>query len=472
MKIKWIQLVILAAYFFSSCSDNSDVDDNYSMHTEVDILDDEEIEILDMIPSEDFTQKDFILENGNNLFEFLSVYDPKFLEANNWVTDYVQATGRATGSEVSGNAGIINLKNTIVNEIIIGSFFYLNDTNGLATNEIIAKKIEENNQKGLWYKWGGKEWNLLSYPTKGGEPLDGINKKCYGLDCSGLVYSAMNNINFNIPIKSAAGYYSEEIWNTALKNFIVDKNMFSEEIKDNLKFKKFTYLSTEIEGKAQPGDILFFGTSLINHIGIVTNTNQLAQSNGKQHPEKAEYNYYYDLRKTFRGPRFITLENVAKHWNVKEFGVLRLVAELNNTHWQLNIKCEGKDTYITSFEIEINMQEDSIDSVIEPVKTIGYDYSGSPCEVYFEGSFNKETQILKGSVKKDYGRGDYRVDSFEIKLLDDSTSNILMHKVQSNGACYNVLDLFNMDNKKSRSRTIKLNDSSSVVNEYECTDSN
>lgn len=472
MKFKWIQLAFIVTAFICSCSNESNIDDNYSVFTEVDLLNDEDNEILDIIPTVDYTQKDLTLENGNDLFQFLSIYDPDFIDDNNWIKEYTEEHGRVAGSKVTGNAGIINLKNTVISEMIIGSVFYLNDAKGLTTNTLIAKKIADNNQKGLWYKWGGKVWDQLSYPTKGGEPLDGIDKKCYGLDCSGLVYAAMNKINFEIPVRNAAGYYSEELWNGALKKFLATKNMFPEEIKGNIKFQKFSYSCNQIVEKTQPGDLLFFGTSNIGHLGIVSNAKNLAQSNGKQHPEKAEYNYYNEPKKTFRGPRLVTLDNVAKYWGIKQFGVLRLVAELNNTHWQLNIKCDGRDTYITSFDIEINLQDDATYSVIEPVSTIGYDYTGEPCDVYFEGSFNRETQVLKGTVKKDYGNGDCRVDGFEVKLLDDSTSNIPMNKIQSNGGCYNMLDLVNIDNNNSRNNNIKVNNVNSVFEEYECKDSN
>lgn len=469
-----ISTIILLSY---SCESGYSLDENnFSQYTEVDYNDNNSIQYLDEIPSENYSVKDFTLENGNNLFDFLNVYDPLFLRENEWIEHYSITSGRNSQNSVTGNAGIINLKNTVINEMVIGSIYFLNDSKGFSTNNIVANKISDNNQKGLWYKWGGKEWNLLSFPTKGGEPKTGDNLKCYGLDCSGLVYSSMNNIGFNIPVKNANGYYSENIWNEALQKFLMKKNKFPEEIKGNLKFKKFTYKCNDLVEKAQPGDILFFGTSNIGHIGIVSNTKKLSQSNGQQHPDKAEYNYYHEIKKTFRGPRLISLTNVANpnYWGVKEFGVLRLVAELDDTHWRLNIKCEGKNSYITSFDLKINMQEDKNESIIEPIYTTGYDYTGEECSVYFEGTYNMETQTLKGSVRKDYGNNDYRIDGFEVRLLDDNTKNITMTKIKSNGGCYNILDLVSLDSYSAKEKTqkIELNNSRSTNGLYECSDSN
>lgn len=459
-------------------NENPENDEDYSPYSEyADTTSAELIEFLDTIPTVDLSDSDMTLENGNNIIDFISAYDSAFVEENQWIYEFRHSkserrTRGSSGSNITGNAGVVNLKNTIVSQIIAGSAFFLNDSKGEASNNVIADKIKDHDQKGLWYKWGGKQWDSYTYPSKGGEPTDGVNKMCYGLDCSGLVYSAMNRIGFKVDVLNAAGYYNLDVWNKALKAFIATKKQFSDDIKNNLKFEKYEFTNKELVSKVQAGDILFFGTSGIGHIGIVSTGSNIAQSNGKQHPEHAEDNYYFN--KKYRGPHLIPVSNAANYWGISKFGVIRLVATLNNTHWRLKIKCEGRDTYITTFDIEINMQENTKGEIeITPIQTIGYDYGGEPCDVYFTGTFNSETQILKGSVKKTYSASDTRTDGFEIKLTDDNIYNIQEYIIVSNGGCTNYLDLENLDNKesnKSRMRRLKVNDKNSVLEEGDCAD--
>lgn len=437
----------------------------------------EELEqALDALPSEDLTESDFTLENGNDLIEFIRTYDEDFLEKNPWILEFdsdpsasvdeegIQAVTKA-GGVITGNAGIVNLKNTVVSQMIIGSAFFLNSSKGIAFNRMVRTKIADAEQVGLWYKWGGKKWDDYSFPALGGMPVDGKELKCYGLDCSGFVYSAMNRIGFGIPVLRANDYYNETIWNNALQSFLLSKTRFPEKIKGNLKFVKYEYSSSEIESKVQPGDILFWGPSS-GHIGIVSYSGKIAQSNGARHPQQA-----IDNGTARRGPHLITAKNAHTIGDVTKFGVIRLVATLDNTHWRLNIKCEGRDTYITSFDIEINMKGSSFGEIpITPVHTIGYNYDGEPCDVDFTGSFNPETQVLKGSVKKTYAL-DTRTDGFEVKLIDDDIYDIVEYRIISNNACVNLLDLVNLDNQtKADSFHPRVNTSSSTNHKAGCTD--
>ena len=440
---------------FFSCSRN-DIDKNRSPYAEfTDTVDVEMMEYLDQIQPEDLTESDLTLENGNHVIDVIKAYDTEFWEENPWLLEFEDiytpseedgdGTRVATraGGGISGNAGIVNLKNTVISQMIMGGAFFLNNSRGEAANQEVRRLVADKDQVGLWFKWGGKQWDDYSYPSKGGEPVDGDDLKCYGLDGSGLVYSAMNKIGLEIPVQKANDYYNVDLWNNALQPFLVNKKLFPEDIKYKLSFEKYEYSNTEIVKKVQPGDILFWGP-LHGHMGIVSTGGKIAQSNGMQHPDNAKEN-----ASSNRGPHLISVSNasVIDWWGAAKFGVIRLVATLNNTHWRLNIKCEGKDTYITSFDIEINMSEGTTGEIeIEPVQTIGHDYSGEQCDVYFTGSYNPETQVLKGSVKKTYPSST-RTDGFEVKLTDDDIRNIHEYKIVSNGACTNYLDLENLDNK-------------------------
>lgn len=474
---KLIVSVFMVFFIFSCKKENEEYFDN-QYKSYADSIDNSISEYIDSLPIEDISTEDFIMSNGNNVFEFLETYDNSFIEDNPWIYEYSNFTKSSkiysslissNSSVVTGNAGIINLKNDIIANITLSSLFLLNNSQGEATNSVVANTIATHNQKGLWYKWGGKEWDRYGYPAQGGEPLDGKSQMCYGLDCSGLVYSALNSIGFKIGVSNASGYYSADIWNTALTNYLTTKNQFSEEIKKNIRFEKYSYSSKLLTSNVQPGDIIFFNNGKgIYHIGIITGSDKkIAQSNGQQHPNSAKDNYLYNGK--YRGPHLISVENAANYWGVTTFGIIRLVATLNNTHWRMNIKCENKTTYITTFDIEINMKDvKSGEIAITPVSTKGYDYGGEACDVYFTGTFNIEKQILKGQIQKTYSSSK-RTDKFEIKLNDDNISNIYLSKVVSNGGCTNYLDLENLDIKKQSSLRI-LNNSISTIKENDCTD--
>lgn len=474
---------IVPFYFACSNESNSVMPKNRSPYSEqTDTISPEMSDYLDEIPAEDLTEEDMTLENGNNVIEFIQAYDSSFINENPWILEFDNIksnenngqeetrSAKRSQSNITGNAGIINLKTAIISEMFSGSAFFLNDPSGIAENKVVREKIADKDQIGLWYKWGGKIWNDYGYPSSGGEPADGEEMECYGLDCSGLVYSAMNRIGFNIESLRANDYYNLNLWNNALHSFLLKKKQFSDEIKNNLKFEKYEYANTEIVSKVQPGDIIFWGP-LRGHIGIVSNGGKIAQSNGKQHPEHAT-----DNGTSKRGPHLITVKNasITKYWGALKFGVIRLVATLNNTHWRLNIRCEEKNTYITSFDIEINMKESTKGEIeIAPITTIGHDYGGEPCDVYFTGTFNPETQILKGSVKKTYST-ETRTDGFEVKLIDDNIYNIEEYRIVSNGGCTNFLDLENLDNKTPNSarKRVKVNTTYSVLQKGDCADHN
>lgn len=478
-----LTLIVGMLIVFACSSDDSNEEPmNRSPYSEqTDTISNELSDYLNEIPAEDLTEADMTLENGNNVIELIQAYDSAFVNENPWILEFDNIKpeedkengtrgARRAPSNITGNAGIVNLKNTIISQMILGSAFFLNNSNGIATNKVVQEKIADQDQVGLWYKWGGKIWDDYSYPSPGGEPTDGEELECYGLDCSGLVYASMNRIGFGIPILSANSYYNVSTWNNALKSFIQKKKQFPDDIKNNLKFEKYEYTNTELVSKVQPGDIIFWGP-LNGHIGIVSNGGKIAQSNGRQHPEHAT-----DNGTSKRGPHLITVSNasITKYWGASKFGIIRLVATLNNTHWRLNIKCEGKNTYITSFDIEINMKESTKGEIeITPVKTVGHDYGGEPCDVYFTGTFNPETQILKGSVKKTYSY-DTRTDGFEVKLIDDNIYNIQEYRIVSNGACTNYLDLENLDNKNPSStrKRVKVNSVSSILQAGDCADHN
>lgn len=206
----------------------------YSEQT--DTIPDELSDYLNEIPAEDLTEADMTLENGNNVIELIQAYDSAFVNENPWILkfDNIEKEGeenetrgaKRSQGNITGNAGIVNLKNTIISQMILGSAFFLNNSNGIATNKVVQEKIANQDQVGLWYKWGGKIWDEYSYPSPGGEPTDGEELECYGLDCSGLVYAAMNRIGFGIPVLSANSYYNVSIWNNALKVFIPKKSSF------------------------------------------------------------------------------------------------------------------------------------------------------------------------------------------------------------------------------------------------------
>ena len=405
------------------------------------------VEFIDNLPIENLSVEDITLENGNNIVDFLLEYDYEFVQENPWILEFNDIVDDTLGNNtrcannrttryinggITGNAGIINLKNTVIAEMVGGSAYFMNDAQGIPTSRIIREKIADQNQRGLWYKYNGKRWDEYSYGMT--EPRDGIKKKCYGLDCSGLVYSGMNKIGYNVPIRNVQDYYNVSIWQNALSGFLAKKTNFPDAVKDNLKFEKYEYTINEFPFKTQMGDIVFcFKGSSATHMGLVTGNKNVAQSNGEQFPATAEDNY----RNGKRGPHLVSAIGLTSQgqnqWNFAKFGVIRLVATLNDTHWRLNIKCEGQNTYITSFDIEIKMSEATQGEIdITPVSTIGYDYTGEMCDVYFTGTFNPETQILKGSVTKTYPSST-RTDGFEVKLTDDNIYDIEEYRIVSNG---------------------------------------
>lgn len=470
-----ITLFVSIIVLFFSCNKH-DQQEEFTDNPSVELL-----EQLDAIPSEDLTESDLTLENGNKIIDFIQAYDSDFLEDNPWILEFNNVTPSSVDEDetrvmtkanggITGNAGIVNLKNLVVSEMLIGGAFFLNDPAGNAINQQVKDKIADVGQKGLWYKWGGEKWYEFSYPDEGGEPLDGSPIECYGLDCSGFVFATMERIGFGISRENAYNYYNNlKNWNNHLKSFLATKTQFSNNIKDNLEFKKYVYSKSEIENNVEPGDIIFWGPEK-GHMGIV-GRNFIFQSNGWRHPAHAIDNSSTNTPR--RGPRVIAVDEVHKMVkNVTQYGVIRLVANLNNTHWSLNIKCEGRDTYITSFDIEINLKEStSGDIPITPVSTIGYDYGGSQCVVYFTGSFNPETQVIKCSVTKTYSVNDTRTDGFEVKLIDDNIYDIVGSKIVSNGGCTNVLDLINLDNQtKANSANQNVNNSSSTNQKGDCTD--
>lgn len=458
------------------------------------------VEALDKIPSENLSVEDIILENGNNVVDFLLEYDPEFVEENPWIlelydmVDYgeeenseVKAYSPATRvSAITGNAGIINLRNAVIGKISLCCDHFLN-TQGIASTPEIKEILENSDpaQKGLWYKYGGKDWKKYSIPSpyyKNGNivlpnPILGERKKYYGFDCSGLVYAGLNRIGLPIGIMSSSQYYTDKelrSWNNALKSLLLKMKVFPEEIKNNLKFTRTKISKNELVSKARQGDIIFWGLNNNGHMGIVVSagaSGKIAQCNGTPRP-----NYEEDNGTPSRGPRLIALSKAYQMTDVPEYGIIRLIADLNNTHWKLNIKCKGKDTYITSFNIEIKMEEGTEDDIpITPVQTTGHDYNGDACDVYFTGTYNPKTQILKGSVKKTYSADDTRTDGFEVMLTDDSQYNIPEYKIVSNGGCDNYLDLENMDNKNvpaSARKNIKVNTSSTVLQPDDCADHN
>lgn len=490
MKKRYLLLTLLfvaISLLFFTCKKEVNSEDDVIIEN-LDSISVEVVEFIDNLPIENLSRTDLTLENGNYIVDFLMEYDYEFVQENPWILEFNdivddtlgdkhrcvnnRATRYITGG-ITGNAGIINLKNTVITEMVGGCSHFMNDAQGIPTSRIIREKIADQNQRGLWYKYNGKRWDEYSYGMT--EPRDGIKKKCYGLDCSGLVYSGMNRIGFAVPIRKVSDYYNVSIWQNALRSFLAKKTNFPDEIKDNLKFEKYEYSVNEFPSKTQMGDIVFcYKGGSTTHMGLVTGGKNVAQSNGLQFPPTAEDNY----KNGKRGPHLISaigLTSQGEHgFNFTKFGVIRLVPILNDTHWRLNIKCEGQDTYITSFDIEIKMSEVTQGEItITPVQTIGYDYDGDMCDVYFTGSFNPETQILKGSVTKTYPSST-RTDGFEVKLTDDNIYDIEEYRIVSNGACTNYLDLENIDNtsrNKSAHKKINLNTIKSVVKNGDCTDS-
>jgi len=307
MKNKYLLLTLLfvaISLLFFTCKKEIDNEEDTVIEN-LDSISVDVVEFIDNLPIENLSVEDITLENGNNIVDFLLEYDYEFIQDNPWILEFNDIVYDTLGNKpryannrttkyinggITGNAGIINLKNTVIAEMVVGSAYFMNDAQGIPTSRIIRDTIANQNQRGLWYKYNGKRWDEYSYGMT--EPKDGIKKKCYGLDCSGLVYSGMNRIGFNVPIKNVSGYYNVGIWQSALNGFLAKKTSFPDAVKDNLKFEKYEYTVDEFPSKIQMGDIVFcFKGSAATHMGLVTGNKNIAQSNGLQYPPTAEDNY-------------------------------------------------------------------------------------------------------------------------------------------------------------------------------------
>ena len=120
-----ITLFVSIIVLFFSCNKH-DQQEEFTDNPSVELL-----EQLDAIPSEDLTESDLTLENGNKIIDFIQAYDSDFLEDNPWILEFNNVTPSSVDEDetrvmtkanggITGNAGIVNLKNLVVSEMLIG----------------------------------------------------------------------------------------------------------------------------------------------------------------------------------------------------------------------------------------------------------------------------------------------------------------------------------------------------------------
>ena len=342
-------------------------------------------QMLEQIPTENVNINDLKFDDGESMIEFLEQYDSEFFERNSeFLRDYVKKSTLKQASLKSNTLlksnsetlGIFYEQRRIVGALSNAALFYLNNKDGIAENSFVRETLNDGKtpaQKGLYYSWGGKEWNKRQQQPQ--------NKSCkeeyYGLDCSGLVHNVLAGAGLNVMrgdwATANAYYISPTAWNAALKNDYDKKLQFKRYKKDDLPNKEFLM-----------GDIVCYfikekGKDVAKHIGIVIKKNGqllIAQSNGSSNDCIEESttatkpngdpkgNNHIE-----RGPRVVEL---SKTFGYKDIRVIRLVAE----GIPISISIPNITSTAATAKVVINPAEISLEPS-EKINLVGVCYSQS-----------------------------------------------------------------------------------------------
>jgi hypothetical protein len=164
-------------------------------------------------------------------------------------------------------------------------------------------------QTGLAYSWGSKDYDVRQIPPSASGCMD---KKIYGLDCSGMVWAMTRAAG--ITVQPKYNFFVEYIsdaskWTKAFKASGVYKDLL---MKDMGQLPK---------SKIKNGDVILWG----RHVGIYL-YGTFYQSNGTSRAPGCQQNLSPN-----RGPRAISLSDVMSWGGLGPYKVLRITHEFDFT---------------------------------------------------------------------------------------------------------------------------------------------
>jgi hypothetical protein len=394
-----LRFLIIILCFVVACSDTEKKNNN----SQDSPLTAAQLKILDEAPDVDVPLESTILPNGKNVVEFLTEYDPSFLQSLDG--------GRVASTDLTPQ----NQKNLLIARMEARAHDLVNRS---------TYKKTTGQENGLSYVFGGKELKLM---TPVGECTD---KQLVGLDCSGLIYQLAQSAKlFTFPEGNAENQGQVETWNNAFKKSAEFTKLTAERI-DNI-------LASEMIA----GDIIYWiNDGDVTHTGVVLNTDggglKIYQSNGTSEASNDCAANYGPKR----GPRSIYVSAA----NLGAFGdsyyAIRPSADISGS-WTVRLRCQSQTNDAITADITFKTKSD--DSFTATGS--GTDYTGEPLTVKITGVYKKKENKLEGDLEFSFvtSPDDTRKDHFSVVLNEDETPYISTTKVIDNGGCYVEIKLIN-----------------------------
>lgn len=287
--IKSILVLMMMSLILSNCSNDTDDEPQPTPNDPEDgQLTDEQLSYLEAAKDTVVGLEDVILENGQSVKAFLDENDPEFLR------EYPSGRKRET-KELTPQ----RQKLTFISRMIGMANYLVTDSYHTYESEGPDKPA----QNGLAYSWGSKEYKVRQIPP--GVTGQCKDKKIYGLDCSGLLWTVTQAANLEVVPKY---------------------NFFVEYITDAKKWTKAFQASTDYKDlemkdmgqlpkdKIKNGDIILWK----QHVGIYL-FGAFYQSNGRSGAPGCNDNLKPD-----RGPRLVSLANILS-WGLGSYKVFRAI---------------------------------------------------------------------------------------------------------------------------------------------------
>jgi uncharacterized protein (TIGR02145 family) len=254
----------------SSCKkDKNDLIDDTPLPQNIDPFVPEFEAWISTMPDVNITLEELVLDNGINVYDFLTQHDPQFLD-NLGSGRYAPNTQKTNLSEEMQYNLFISRMVAVGNNLV-STTAHVKPAGANATLEPAQSK--------LVYSFGSKNHIIRAFPTTGGCKEE---HKIFGLDCSGMVHQMISQSG--LTQVEAPGMFS-------CQN-VLDVNKWNAgfAVSDEFPDLMVIDMGNLSPKKRKSGDIIFFRkaknpTSFHHHIGItlknnVDNKNYVYQSNG------------------------------------------------------------------------------------------------------------------------------------------------------------------------------------------------
>jgi len=327
--IKLVSIVLIIAAISLRCSE----DDNEIIGPDdgadsIDVpLTDEQSAFLESLEEVYTPLEEIILPNGENVRAYLEANDPEFLQS------YPSGKVKDTPPR---NAAEQKLK-FLARMYAMGN--YLVDD---ARHTHPAAGANSPAQTGLAYSWGSKDHNIRQIPPTASGCMD---KKIYGLDCSGMVWE----------MTRAAGITVQPKYNFFVE-YISDANKWTNAFKASGVYKdlKMKDMGMLPKSKIKNGDVILWK----QHVGIYL-YGTFYQSNGTSRAPGCQQNLSPN-----RGPRAISLSDVLSWNSLGRYKVLRITHEFD---FSLHVEVTHDDpcgyrgsNYWDAVDMDIHVKDEEV----------------------------------------------------------------------------------------------------------------